>query len=101
MSAAAILRKRLLQPEVLLIPGGGSPLELRLIEQSGFEAGYVSGYATAAARYGEPDIGLCAYAEIEDAVHAIRRVTHIPLIVDCDTGYRDVARPNQYCTRAR
>ena len=91
MNAATSLRKRLLQPEILLIPGGGSPLELRLIEQTGFEAAYVSGYATAAARYGEPDIGLCAYAEIEDAVHAIRRVTNLPLIVDCDTGYGDVA----------
>ena len=91
MNAATSLRKRLLQPEILLIPGGGSPLELRLIEQTGFEAAYVSGYATAAARYGEPDIGLCAYAEIEDAVHAMRRVTNLPLIVDCDTGYGDVA----------
>lgn len=91
MSAASSLRKRLQQPGILLIPGGGSPLELRLIEQTGFEAAYVSGYATAAARYGEPDIGLCAYAEIEDAVHAIRRVTSLPLIVDCDTGYGDVA----------
>lgn len=91
MNAATSLRKRLLQPDILLIPGGGSPLELRLIEQTGFEAAYVSGYATAAARYGEPDIGLCAYAEIEDAVHAMRRVTDLPLIVDCDTGYGDVA----------
>ena len=43
MNAATSLRKRLLQPEILLIPGGGSPLELRLIEQTGFEAAYVSG----------------------------------------------------------
>ena len=91
MNTATLLRKRLEQPEIMLIPGGGSPLELRLIEQTGFEAAYVSGYATAAARFGEPDIGLCAYAEIEEAVHAIRRVTNIPLIVDCDTGYGDVA----------
>jgi 2-methylisocitrate lyase-like PEP mutase family enzyme len=91
MNAALILRKRLQQPEIVVIPGGGSPLELRQIEAAGFEAGYVSGYATAAARYGEPDIGLIAYADIENAVHAIRRVTTIPLIVDCDTGYGDVA----------
>lgn len=91
MSAALTLRKRLEQPEIVVIPGGGSPLELRQIEQAGFEAGYVSGYATAATRYGEPDIGLVAYADIEDAVLAIRRVTSIPLIVDCDTGYGDIA----------
>lgn len=91
MNAALTLRKRLQQPEIVVIPGGGSPIELRQIEAAGFEAGYVSGYATAAARYGEPDIGLIAYADIENAVHAIRRVTTIPLIVDCDTGYGDVA----------
>lgn len=69
----------------------GLALELKLIEQSGFEAAYVSGYATAAARFGLPDIGLAAYAEIEDMVLATRRVTNLPLIVDCDTGYGDVA----------
>ena len=91
MNAALTFRKRLQQPEIVVIPGGGSPIELRQIEAAGFDAGYVSGYATAAARYGEPDIGLIAYADIENAVHAIRRVTTIPLIVDCDTGYGDVA----------
>lgn len=91
MTAAHTLRKRLQQTEIMVIPGGGSPLELRQIETAGFEAGYVSGYATAAARFGEPDIGLIAYADIENAVHAIRRVTSLPLIVDCDTGYGDVA----------
>lgn len=91
MNTAAKLRQRLLQVEIIVIPGGGSPLELKLIEQAGFEAGYISGYATAAARYAEPDIGLVAYAEIEDNVLATRRVTSLPLIVDCDTGYGDVA----------
>lgn len=91
MSPAANLRKRLEQSEIIVVPGGGSPLELRQIESTGFEAGYVSGYATAAARYAEPDIGLVAYADIEDAVLSIRRVTNLPLIVDCDTGYGDIA----------
>lgn len=89
--SAPTLRHRLSQPNILVVPGGGSPLELRLIEMQGFEAGYVSGYATAASRYAEPDIGLIAYADVEDAVLSMRRVTRIPLIVDCDTGYGDVA----------
>lgn len=88
---ASRLRSLLKKNQILVVPGGGSPLELRLIEQQGFEAGYVSGYATAANRYAEPDIGLIAYADIEDAVLSIRRVTQLPLIVDCDTGYGDVA----------
>lgn len=91
MSYAKTMRARLARPEILVVPGGGSPLELKLIEQAGFEAAYISGYATAAARYALPDIGLAAYAEIEDMVLATRRVTDLPLIVDCDTGYGDIA----------
>jgi len=90
MSHARKLRERLEQPQILVVPGGGSPLELRQIEESGFDAAYVSGYATAAARFGVPDVGLIAYAEIEDVVLAVRQVTVLPLIVDCDTGYGDV-----------
>ncbi len=89
--SARTLRNRLSQSKILVVPGGGSPLELRLIEAQGFKAGYVSGYATAASRYAEPDIGLIAYADVEQAVLSMRRVTSIPLIVDCDTGYGDVA----------
>lgn len=90
MSYAKRLRERLSEPGILVVPGGGSPLEIRLIEELGFEAAYVSGYATAAARYGMPDIGLIAYAEVENNVIAARRATNLPLIVDCDTGYGDV-----------
>lgn len=89
MSYAKKLRERLLRPNILVVPGGGSPLEIQLIEAAGFDAAYVSGYATAAARFGVPDVGLIAYAEIEDQVLATRRVTDLPLIVDCDTGYGD------------
>lgn len=76
---------------IIVVPGGGTALELRLAEIAGFEAGYVSGYATAAAVYGVPDVGLIAFNEVEANVRAIRSVTSMPLIVDCDTGYGDVA----------
>jgi len=76
---------------IVVVPGGGTALELRLAELAGFQAGYVSGYATAAAVYGVPDVGLIAFNEVEANVRAIRSVTSIPLIVDCDTGYGDVA----------
>ena len=90
-SQASALRQRLTRPEILVVPGGGSPLEVKLIERCGFEAAYVSGYATAAARYGLPDIGLIAYDEVCDVVRATRQVVDLPLIVDCDNGYGDVA----------
>ncbi len=84
------LRDLLERPGILVVPGGGSPLEIRLIEAAGFEAAYVSGYATAANRYGLPDVGLIAYGEVVDMVRAAHGVAALPLIVDCDTGYGDV-----------
>tara|TARA_B100001559_G_C16438986_1_gene593480 strand:+ start:244 stop:1104 length:861 start_codon:yes stop_codon:yes gene_type:complete len=74
----------------IVVPGGGTSLELKLAELAGFDAGYVSGYATAAAIYGVPDVGLIAFKEIENNVRAIRGTTSFPLIVDCDTGYGDI-----------
>lgn len=91
MTPAQRLRADLAASDIMLVPGGGSPLEVRLIEQAGFKAAYVSGYATAASRYALPDIGLMAYGEIADMIRACRNVTRLPLIVDCDTGYGDVA----------
>lgn len=91
MTPATKLRRRLQQPEVLVVPGAGSPLDVRLIEQQGFEAAYVSGYATAAQRFGLPDVGLIAFAEIEEMVRSTRAVSDLPLIVDCDTGYGGTA----------
>jgi 2-methylisocitrate lyase-like PEP mutase family enzyme len=90
VSHARALRERLNHRDVVVVPGGGSPLEIKLIGRAGFEAAYVSGYATAASRYGVPDIGLVAYGEIENAILAMTRVADVPLIVDCDTGYGDV-----------
>jgi 2-methylisocitrate lyase-like PEP mutase family enzyme len=85
------LRALIERPGTTLIPGAGSPLEMRLIEATGFEAAYLSGYAAAANRYGVPDIGLVALAEIEALARECVGVSKLPLIVDCDNGYGDVA----------
>ncbi|HYW77386.1 MAG TPA: oxaloacetate decarboxylase [Gammaproteobacteria bacterium] len=91
VSRATELRTLIDRPQTLIVPGGGSPLDLILAEQAGFEALYISGYAVSASRYGLPDIGLIGYAEIEHMARSARDVTRTPLIVDCDTGYGDVA----------
>ena len=79
------------KPGMIVAPGASSPLEARLAEQAGFDCAYVSGYAAACVRWGVPDVGLVGYAELEETVRAIRAVSDIPLIVDCDTGYGDIA----------
>jgi 2-methylisocitrate lyase-like PEP mutase family enzyme len=89
-SPARRLRSLIEAAGPLVVPGGGSPLDLLLAEQAGFAAGYVSGYATAAQRFALPDIGQIAFAEIADMVRASTAVVSIPLIVDADTGHGDV-----------
>jgi len=92
MSPGATLRALIAgSPGPVPIPGGGTPLEARSVETAGFNAFYVSGYAVAAWRHGVPDVGLIAMAEIVEAVSVITRATTLPVMVDADTGYGDVA----------
>ena len=85
------LRELMAKPGMIVVPGGGTPLDILLAQQAGFDVAYMTGYGTACVRYGVPDIGLIGYGELEDTVRAMRQVTDIPLIVDCDTGYGDIA----------
>ena len=92
--AVSLARKNFRQlidaPGMVVAPGASSPLEARLAQQAGFKAAYMSGYAAACLRWGVPDVGLVGYGELEETVRAIRAVSEIPLIVDCDTAYGDV-----------
>ncbi len=75
----------------LIIAGGGTPLEALAAQRAGFDAFYLSGYAIAAWRHGLPDIGMLGANDITDALVAVARVCEVPVIVDADTGYGDVA----------
>lgn len=88
---AVSLRHLLDQDGYVLVPGAGSPFEARLIEQAGFSAVYVSGYATSAMVHGLPDIGIIGRAEMVENIERIAAVTSLPLIADADTGYGDIS----------
>jgi 2-methylisocitrate lyase-like PEP mutase family enzyme len=85
------LRELMANPGMIVAPGAGTPLDVRLIQQAGFDVAYMTGYGCACVRYGVPDVGLIGYGELEETVRAMRQVSDIPLIVDCDTGYGDIA----------
>jgi 2-methylisocitrate lyase-like PEP mutase family enzyme len=85
------LRALMAKPGMIVAPGAGTPLDVRLIQQAGFDVAYMTGYGCACIRYGVPDVGLIGYGELEETVRAMRQVSDIPLIVDCDTGYGDIA----------
>jgi 2-methylisocitrate lyase-like PEP mutase family enzyme len=84
---SATLRALLSQPRCHMVPCCWDPLSAKLIEQAGVPFTFMSGFAVAASRLGEPDLGLISYAEIVDTVRNISAVTGFPVIADGDTGY--------------
>jgi 2,3-dimethylmalate lyase len=81
------LRERIAAGETVLAPGCYDALGARLIEQAGFDAVYMTGFGTAAARLGQPDVGLLTLSEMVDNAHRIAQTVTIPVIADADTGY--------------
>ncbi|WP_199785528.1 methylisocitrate lyase [Streptomyces sp. Tu 6176] len=80
------LRERLASGRLLAVPGALNPLSARLIQDTGFEAAYLSG-AVLAADLGLPDIGLTTSTEIADRARQTTRVTDLPVLIDADTGF--------------
>lgn len=89
LSPGDTLRALLDRDGVLAAPGGGTPLEAHCAAAAGFDAFYLSGYAVAAWRHGQPDLGVTGMTDVVDAVTAITTSTPVSVIVDADTGYGD------------
>ena len=87
MTPAQRLRVLLDRPGILMMPGCHDAMSARLIEEAGFELGFMSGFAVSAARLGMPDTGLISYGELADQGQNICRAVSIPLIGDGDTGF--------------
>src|SRR5437660_12897445 len=72
------------------LPAAHDALTARLIEQAGFPAYQIGGFALAGARHGIPDIDLTRFAEQAAGVRDILAASHLPVLVDGDDGYGDV-----------
>ncbi|MEL7151144.1 MAG: methylisocitrate lyase [Pseudomonadota bacterium] len=79
-------RRALSSGTIIRAPGAFLPLAAIEIERHGFEAIYLSG-AVLAADLGLPDIGLTTLSEVADRAEQFARVTNLPIILDCDTGF--------------
>jgi 2,3-dimethylmalate lyase len=73
--------------EMVLAPGCYDALGARLVQEAGFSAAYMTGFGSAAARLGRPDVGLMTLTEMVDNARTIARAVQIPVIADADTGY--------------
>ncbi len=81
------LNELLSKKKLIVAPGAYDVLTAKLIENTGFGTVYMTGFGTAAARFGLPDIGLLTMTEMLGNVKAIADAVQIPLIADADTGY--------------
>jgi 2-methylisocitrate lyase-like PEP mutase family enzyme len=87
VTAADRLRELLCRPGILVMPGCHDAISARLIEEAGFELGFMSGFAVSASRLGMPDTGLISYGEMVEQGRNICKAVSIPLIGDGDTGF--------------
>jgi 2,3-dimethylmalate lyase len=80
------LRRLLSGPDMVVAPFVYDCLQAKIAERSGFQAVYMTGFGTAAAR-GFPDLGLLTMSEMVQNARAIAHAVNIPVICDADTGY--------------
>jgi carboxyvinyl-carboxyphosphonate phosphorylmutase len=81
------LRELLAGSEPVLAPGVFDALGARLVEEAGFPAVYMTGFGTAAALLGRPDVGLLTMSEMVGNAARIVAACELPVIADADTGY--------------
>ena len=80
------LRQRLARKDLLVAPGVFDGISVRIADQMGFEALYMTGYGTVASHLGLPDAGIATYSDMVGRVTVIAGGTRSPLIADGDTG---------------
>lgn len=85
----ATWREALAKEKPLLLPAAHDALAARIIEQAGFTAYQVGGYALSASRYAHPDIDLEQFGEKRIAAGEIIGASQLPVMVDADDGYGD------------
>jgi 2,3-dimethylmalate lyase len=82
----ARLREMLARPEMIVAPFVFDCMQAKLAAGAGFEAVYMTGFGTAAAR-GYPHLGLLTMTEMVANARAIAQSVNVPVICDADTGY--------------
>ena len=81
------LRSLIKNNSFIPIPSCFDALSAKLIEQTGFNVMFMSGFAASASRIGEPDLGVMTLTEVLDQLNNITDATTLPVIGDGDTGY--------------
>ena len=62
-----------------------------MIEAAGFPAVYIGSYATAASRFGLPDVGLLSLDEMAAQAKTVADAVEVPVIADAEGGFHHPA----------
>ena len=82
-------KKVLRKHKQLVLPAACDALTAKLIEQAGFPAYQIGGFALDGMRFGFPDMDVNRLGEKSTAVANIVHGCDLPVLVDCDDGYGD------------
>lgn len=97
------LRELLARDQILVMPGGFSPLLAKIAQDAGFESFFLAGSQLSAFVYGYPDTGVLGLRDFVDHARHIAARVDIPLLVDFDTGFGNAVNvwyAVQECVRA-
>ncbi|EPS68341.1 hypothetical protein M569_06430, partial [Genlisea aurea] len=86
-SPAKSLRRLLDSPGIHLGPACFDALSAKLVQTTGFDFCFTTGFGISASRLGLPDTGLISYGEMVDQGQQITGAVSIPVIGDGDNGY--------------
>ncbi|MDM8542733.1 oxaloacetate decarboxylase [Desulfococcaceae bacterium HSG9] len=90
MKKTSLLRKYILEDAILVMPGAHDALTAKIVEQAGFNAVTIGGYASSASLLGLPDISFLSLTEMVDCVRRVTDAVDIPVFTDGDTGHGGV-----------
>src|SRR3989440_5200032 len=87
MKTKAARLRELISKSAVMMPGVPNASMARQVEQTGFDAVYVSGAGMCNSTAGVPDIGLLSMEEVAKLAGYVAHAVRIPAIVDADTGF--------------
>ena len=90
MKKTTCFKKLILDEDILVMPVAYDAVAARIIEQVGFKAVALGGYATSASFLGKPDMSLLTLTENVNHARNIAAAVNIPVFTDGDTGHGNV-----------
>ena len=81
------LRRGLAAPDPVVAIGVHDAMSARLVESSGFDAAWVSGFAVSTMAHAIPDLNLVTMSEALAAAVRVDSATRLPVVADCDNGF--------------